>query len=100
MPGVCSVPVSRQSHSLAPPGKSLASLNVPAPSTSIFPQARAMMRGERIFASLAAEEGDALDMAQTSVAFIGMTEQLVPFLYPRPSPDPLTRVNSLHGRTC
>jgi hypothetical protein len=29
------------------------------------------MRGERIFASLAGEEGDALDMAQTSVALVG-----------------------------
>jgi hypothetical protein len=34
-----------------------------------------MTRGERIFASLAAEDGDALDMAQTSVAVIGMKEQ-------------------------
>jgi hypothetical protein len=34
-----------------------------------------MMRGERIFASLAAEEGDALDMAQTSVVFSGVMEQ-------------------------
>jgi hypothetical protein len=36
----------------------------------------AMMRGEPIFASLAAEEGDVLDMTQTSVAFIGMTEHI------------------------
>ncbi len=82
MPGVCSVAVSHQSHSLAPPGKSLASLNVPAPSTSIFPQARAKMRGERIFASLAAEEGDALDMAQTPVA-CQITEQFLSCIWGR-----------------
>jgi len=34
-----------------------------------------MMRGERIFASAATEEGDALDIAQATVAFIGMTER-------------------------
>jgi hypothetical protein len=34
-----------------------------------------MMRGERIFASAATEEGEALDMAQTTVAFIGTMER-------------------------
>jgi hypothetical protein len=34
-----------------------------------------MMRGERIFASAATEDGDASDIAQTTVAFIGMTER-------------------------
>jgi hypothetical protein len=34
-----------------------------------------MMRGEGIFASAATEEGGALDMAQTTVAFIGMMER-------------------------
>jgi hypothetical protein len=34
-----------------------------------------MMRGERIFGSAATEEGRALDMAQTTMAFIGMMER-------------------------
>ena len=34
-----------------------------------------MMRGERIFASAATEDGDASDIAQTTVAFIGMTKR-------------------------
>ena len=33
------------------------------------------MRGERIFALVATEEGDASDIAQTTVAFVGMTER-------------------------
>jgi hypothetical protein len=34
-----------------------------------------MMRGESIFGSAATEEGGALDMAQMTVAFIGMMER-------------------------
>jgi hypothetical protein len=40
------------------------------------------MRGERIFASLAAEAGDALDMAQTSVA-CQITEQFLSYIWGR-----------------
>jgi hypothetical protein len=41
------VPVSFQSHSRAPPGETLASLNFPTPSTSIRPEASVVMRGDR-----------------------------------------------------
>src|SRR6476646_10144723 len=46
MPGTWRVPVSRQSHSRAPPGKILASLNGGWPSTSMWPQERCEIRGE------------------------------------------------------
>src|SRR6188508_1694376 len=46
MPGTWRVPVSRQSHSRAPPGKILASLKGGHPSTSMWPQERCEIRGE------------------------------------------------------
>src|SRR5262249_4768809 len=46
MPGTWRVPVSRQSHSRAPPGKTLASLKRGWPSTSMWPQDRCEIRGE------------------------------------------------------
>src|SRR5262245_32721861 len=46
MPGTWRVPVSLQSHSRAPPGKTLASLKGEKPSTSMRPQARCTMRGD------------------------------------------------------
>src|SRR5262245_42412163 len=46
MPGTWQVPVSLQSHSRAPPGKTLASLKGEKPSTSMRPQARCTMRGD------------------------------------------------------
>src|SRR3972149_8064125 len=53
MPGTCCVPVSLQSHSLEPPGKSLASLKgFSCPSTLILPQERCVIRGERVFSSV------------------------------------------------
>src|SRR5918997_4004542 len=52
MPGSWFVPVSFQSHALAPPGKSLASLKV-LPSTSRRPQARSVTLGESTFPSIA-----------------------------------------------
>jgi hypothetical protein len=53
MPGSCFVPVSFQSHALAPPGKSLASLKGPStPSTSRRPQERWVTLGERASCSI------------------------------------------------
>src|SRR3990170_416431 len=53
MPGTCCVPVSLQSHSLEPPGKSLASLKgLSLPSTLILPQERCVIRGGRVFSSI------------------------------------------------
>src|SRR5262245_56278581 len=46
MPGTWRVPVSRQSHSRAPPGKTLASLKGGWPPTSMWPQERCEIRGE------------------------------------------------------
>src|SRR3712207_4369952 len=53
MPGSWFVPVSFQSHALAPPGKSLASLKGPSiPSTSRRPHERWVTLGERASCSI------------------------------------------------
>ena len=46
MPGTWRVPVSFQSHSRPPPGKSLKSFPEPSPSTSMCPQEICVMRGD------------------------------------------------------
>jgi hypothetical protein len=56
-----------------------------------------MMRGERIFGS-AATEGGALDMAQTTVAFIGMMEWFrSPKILPAAGTWPIDEGQELNG---
>jgi hypothetical protein len=57
-----------------------------------------MMRGESIFGSAATEAGGALDMAQMTVAFIGMMERFRSLKITWLAPGRLTRIKQLNGQ--